>query len=179
MSLIDQALKKTQSSLHKQNTKSPRAPIYSATTTQIPLAAQRVANPYKRKNIADSSFKLSAINKYWIIGSLSLVLIAIIGFETHGHFAMIKQSYANFYGKIFSNFSLKPKKISPIISTQPLILNGTMKMDSERVVLINDTLYHVGQTVNGYQIKQIHYNHVILQNTSTGQALELTPELTD
>lgn len=179
MSLIDQALKKTQSSLNKQKTESLRSPIYSAATAQIPLTTQRLINPTGRKNTANTFFEFPAMNKYWIIGPLLAIFVAAIGFETHLHFASVKAHYANFYGKIATDFLSKSKKAALVIASQPLTLDGTMEMNSARVALINGKLYHTGQTVNGYQIQQIHYNGVTLQNTATHQTNELTPELTD
>lgn len=177
MSLIDQALKKTQTSLRqnrpdkaeKQDT-SPRSPIYSTThTSQIPLSAQRIINPFKKKYPSNK--------KYWIVGAVSLIAVGIMGFEIVTHFSPIEKRYAHFYGNIFSH-SFVLKKAVPVVVEKPMILNGTMEMDNERVALINSDLYHIGQSVDGYKIKQIRYNNVLLQNTTTHQNRLLTPTLT-
>lgn len=168
MSLIDEALKKTQSSLHQQKTS------IEYVTPPIPQAPQTPrmspsAYPFKQTKIAH--FEMPTINKYWLIGIASFMLFCTIGFETYAHFSAVKQRYANFYGAALSPLSFA--------SQTPLTLNGTMKSSNASVALINGHLYHAGDTISHYQIKEIHYDHVTLQDPKTHQIRTLTSELTD
>lgn len=167
MSLIDEALKKTQSSLHQQKTESesvipqsPRTPIISPSNY-----------PFKKTKVAH--FEMPVINKYWLIGIASFMVLCTIGFETYAHFTAVKQRYENFYNAALSHLSFGSS------NSIPLVLNGTMKSNSQGVALINGHLYHAGDTISHYQVKQIHYDHVMLQDPKSHQIRILTPELTD
>jgi hypothetical protein len=175
MSLIDQALKKTQSSLRGQNKPGVDPLKTPEPERHIPLTAQRVANSFKRRRISNRTFTLPTINKYWMIGIGVFIAVALMCFEIVSHFSDIKGRYANFYKTLYSDVTFQHG--AGVNSTQPLILNGTMEMNGEHVALINGNLYHAGESVNGYLIKQVHYNYVALQNPATHRIRELSPSI--
>ena len=164
MSLIDEALKKTQSSLHQQKTESEFA---TPQKPQTPIISPS-AYPFKQNRVAH--FEMPTISKFWLIGIASFMMLCTIGFETYAHFQAVKQRYENFYGAMLTHLSFKKT---------PLVLNGTMKSNNQGVALINGHLYHAGDAISHYQVKQIHYDHVTLQDPKTHQVRVLTPELTD
>lgn len=174
MSLIDQALKKTQSALNQKKVLPTQTP--SHTNNDRPQTRPISARP-QIPLFARQSLGIPAIMKYGMIGALSIVAIIVIGFEIHSHYTTLTQRYNGFYGKMFSRFS-QPKKIIPVaVAEPPLVLNGTLETGIERIALINQQLYHVNEIVDGYLIKQIHYNRVVLQNITTHKTRVLTPKL--
>lgn len=157
MSLIDQALKKTQSSLHQQNKPNTR----TESVTPPPFTAQQIVNSLKTKK----RFNMPEINKYWIVGTLSAAILVSLVFIVTTHFKTIEQRYTHFYKNIFSH------------PNQSLVLNGVIEMNNNRVALINGHLYHAGESIDGLQIAQIHYDHILLKNQATQQTQILRPTL--
>lgn len=61
---------------------------------------------------------------------------------------------------------------SPSVSGQTLVLNGVYVSDQEKLALINNKTFHLGDVVDGLKIVEIEFNRVTLQS-KTG-ALVLT-----
>lgn len=192
MSLIDQALKKTQSALkQKAQTTSSTQPIIDKVDKPEPIrpapAVHAIPKKYKKTShtVSDFGFNgtdfLDFITNRWVIGAASFVFMAMLVLTMHQYVLHIGQRYTQFYGHLFQHV-LPVKNKSKLVTTPPkpvvpMKLNGTLQMENQHVALINHQLYHTGETIDGYQIEEIHYNHVILQNTETHQKRELTPEL--
>lgn len=179
MSLIDQALKKTQSSLNQQQTTSTDTPAQKTSTTHMPFYASRITTRFEKKYILNG-----------VIGITIAAIITLSGFEIDKHAAVIAERYTYFYGNIFSLSSTTPQKPTPaqsltkplplaseLIPEKSLVLTGTMEMEKERAALINGHLYHVGDRVADYQIKAVHYNQVVLSDPVTHHIKILTTEL--
>lgn len=189
MSLINQALKKTQSLLHEQKKRSIHSSELASesvmqTTSTPPFA--RLKNPFYQKSTTLKSFEALSINKYWAIGIASAIFITCIGFEIVTHFTVIEKRYANFYEKLFSSTTVKKKPV-PIIAA-PVVVNtaapiasltleGTMETGHKRAAMINGDLYSIGEIIAGYKIMQIHYDHIVLQNIVTHHIHTLSPKL--
>ncbi|OGT44165.1 MAG: hypothetical protein A3F13_06070 [Gammaproteobacteria bacterium RIFCSPHIGHO2_12_FULL_40_19] len=196
MSLIDQALKKTQSALHQKTRPIlPKQPIVDRAEPLLerePLRPTVHAIPrgYKKRtrtaldfNFVSTDFRDFMTNR-WVLGALAFVFAAMLVLSAHQYLSHISQRYTQFYGHLFDRrlpakntpkpIATPPKPITPAI---PLQLNGTLQMNSEHVALINHQLYHAGETIDGYKILHVRYNHVDLQNIETHQVLELLPEL--
>jgi len=184
MSLIDQALKKTQSSLNQQKAEPVAQSKPIARPVPTPTFRQTPRNPLQQRRLITPRIELPGLNKYYAWSLLGLILLTLGAFVIHTNYASIAKRYVNFYGTIFldQSASVKPTPALPPPTTmapvQPLSLDGTMEMDNERVALINGHLYHRGEIIEGYRITQIHYNDVLLQNTVTQQSMTLTPALT-
>lgn len=174
MSLIDQALKKTQSSL-KQNHAQTAATVETHPTENTPPNTPPL---FARRQ---SRFELPSIHPRWIIVSLLLLGASFCGYELITHFHPIEKRYSTFYKNTWSSLTAslhRHKKLSTPISEAPLIVNGILEMNKNRVALINGKLYHPGEMVNGYNIVSIHYNRVTLENPNTMQIRTITPSLT-
>lgn len=180
MSLIDQALKKTQSSLqqnHAQNSASAEThePIENTASNPNtpPLFARR-----------DARFALPSIHPQWIIAGVLFVGACFCGYALITHFHPVEKRYSTFYKNTWTSLTAslhqhsKLKKLTTPISDAPLVVNGIMEMNKDRVALINGKLYHPGEMVNGYNIVSIHYNRVTLENPNTMQIRTITPSLT-
>ncbi len=179
MSLIDEALKKTQSALKKQNAREVFASesiIQAAQTTQP--SSSKTTYPYQQKRFSRHSFKMPKIYQYGLMGVLATTTLLMIFFEIHAHSTAIEQRYTQFYKGVFSHFSSTQPvaKLTPLAKL-PLTLNGIMKTKHKSAALINNQLYHVGETIDGYQIQQIHYDHVVLKDTISGKTEILKQDL--
>lgn len=158
MSLIDQALKKTQLSLNKQKTEAVPQPEPIAQTPQTQQSfSQQPRNPLQQKRLITRRIPLPGFNKYIAFSLLGLILLILSVFIIHANYAKYP--------------------ISLTTLAHPLSLDGTMEMDNERVALINGHLYHKGEIIEGYRITQIHYNDILLQDTDSHQSITLMPKL--
>lgn len=188
MSLIDQALKKTQSALHQKRRNVPPAQPNVDKPEPIRPAVHAIPRKYqktKSHTVSDFTFNhtdlVNFVTNRWVIGAASFIFLLMLTLTTHQYFLYIKEQYIQFYGQLFQHLLpakhkpvATPKPVAPII---PLQLNGTLQMKHQHVALINHQLYHAGEMIDGYKIEQIRYNHVDLLNLQTHQKRELTPEL--
>lgn len=181
MSLIDQALKKTQTSLHKQKKESAAQADFSADSGHSSFAPSpdrpsyfTPKDPFYKKNKRAFHIAFPSINPYWMMGSAAAIIAIMLIFAVAVHFKAMEQRYLNFY-----HFK-KPVVIAPKLIVAPLSslsLEGTMQAGSERVAMINGALYHTKDMIGGYQIKQIRYNTVILENPATHHQHPLSPAM--
>ncbi|OGT33800.1 MAG: hypothetical protein A3C44_05225 [Gammaproteobacteria bacterium RIFCSPHIGHO2_02_FULL_39_13] len=183
MSLIDEALKKTQSSL--KNTQRPHSvstseSIVSRATATSAMHAGMIPNQFIKPRRTKKSFAFPnmTFNLHWIIFSVaSIISISLIIFMLM-HFHSITDRYVNFYSNLFSQHKTQRVITQPVMNeTMPLTLSGTMRINNKRVALINGNLYRVGEVVNGYKVNAIQYDHVTLLNPQTHQIRTLVPEL--
>lgn len=190
MSLIDQALKKTQSALHQKTRNVPPAKPIVHKPEPIPHTVHAIPPKYpkmKSRTASDFNFNnidiVNFITNRWVLGTASLLFVAMLTVSMHPYFSYIGQRYVQFYGHLFEDIvptKSKPTLVvapKPVIPMIPLELNGTIQVEHQRVALINHKLYHLGEMIDGYKIKQIRYNYVDLQNIETHQKRVLTPEL--
>lgn len=181
MSLIDQALKKTQSALHPQKVSTRRTDTFSNTPSE---ATPRTQAPlFSRANIMDF------FTHRWILSLTSFVFAMSIAWVAHHHIVQITQRYEHFYGHLYQNVapqklnSVPPiKKIAqpqaqPTPAVIPLQLEGTLQVGSEHVAMINQALVHKNQVIDGYRVEKVKDNAVDLQNITTHQDKLLTQTL--
>lgn len=170
MSLIVDALKKTQSALNPHEEQ-----LHKKSDALITESPPPMTFSISKKH--DFEF----VNR-WSIGFFALVLLGFLIALTHTYIAHLAARYVNFYGDLAHEISSgkvqKPvvisEKAAPVIN---FTLDGTLQMNGEHVALINNRLYYVGQIIEGFQIKRIHYNTVTVVNPITHQETVLTPAL--
>ncbi|PIZ04061.1 MAG: hypothetical protein COY58_06220 [Gammaproteobacteria bacterium CG_4_10_14_0_8_um_filter_38_16] len=192
MSLIDDALKKTQSAL----TKKPKSTAtFSTSETHAKATAShhsidpkisaaiinRKKTPFlseKRKDLIYAIIK----SRLFLLAVLILIAGCMITFF-YNPLPQISKRYVQFYGHFFNGKALKkttPPKIPAAPTTKTvstLSLDGTLETGQTHAALINNQLYYTGEKIDGYQIKHIEYNRVILLDLSTHETHVLTPTL--
>lgn len=174
MSLIDQALKKTQKDLRQQK----RAKSVSPS----------VNNPYKiPPYTTDNSFSaddfLDFCRNRWVIGTgVALVLAALILIFPPSQLA---HRYENFYSGLFHSVVTKksapPVTLVSTITTAPLSsleLEGTVQVSHHQAAMINQQLLNTGETILGYRVEHIQDNAVDVLNLQTHEMHRLTQALT-
>lgn len=186
MSLIDQALKKTQTSLHKQKKEGVAQPDFSADSVRssfIPSPDHQTyfkpapKDPFYKKNKPRFDFEFPTIDPYFMMISAVVIIAVMLIIAVATHFKTIEQRYANFY-HIKKAPVVAPKPIAPPVAPlSSLSLEGTMQAGNERVAMINGSLYHTKDMIGGYQIKQIRYNTVVLENPTTHHKHQLSPTM--
>ena len=184
MSLIDQALKKTQTSLHKQKKESAAQADFStdnAPSSFTPLADHHTyfkptpKDPFYRKNKSLFDFEFPVIDPYFMMVSAAIIIGVMLIIAVVTHFKTIEQRYENFY-HFKKPVVIAPKPVTPAVAPlSSLSLEGTMQAGHEHVAMINGVLYHTKDRVGGYQIKQIRYNTVVLENPATHHEQQLSP----
>ena len=184
MSLILDALKKTQSALNPHRDTARATPPKKEQHSQqhIPFSFQ------KNKTIDFTRF----LNR-WTIGICSAGLLIAILLVGHHFFSTVFKRYMGFYGELASAVSNRSPLITPankpIVSTQkptlvelPAIpnfqLQGTVQVNGEHLALINQVMYHPGQFIGDFEITQVRYENVTLFNRKTHQIVRLVPPLT-
>jgi len=138
MSLIDQALKKTQSTLNQKS--QPNTPPQGTVNIPPELSPQ---SPFYSVPEVDHSFDITDyLFNRWIIGCAALFFVAILALTTHRFFPRVEHRYMSFYSHLFEPKAL-PEKIAQLpapaatalVPTIPLALDGTLKIQNERVAL--------------------------------------------
>ena len=175
MSIINDALKKTQASLNKakkapdekqnspsnQSTSNIYEKLYKAQNDQqnglTPEAGQK--KKASDKEASKKSPKIFPIAVFFL-------LCALGGF----FFIARPQSLQSFLHSIKKkSISSKPPAVRKVPKKRKykageLVLNGTSLIDEKRVALINDEIYETGEIINGMKITSIDLNKVELRN---------------
>ncbi|VAX37813.1 hypothetical protein MNBD_UNCLBAC01-1511 [hydrothermal vent metagenome] len=174
MSIIDQALRKTQSELEKKNNESRKPAINVETTPR--QQPPPIAKP--RPKIKKDSPEKKKVLKGLIF---TFMLLAIFS----GIYFIVKKT--DLQTSSFNKEEKKKKNLIKFIQpkTTPLpiraytkgsfILNGTMIIGDNRVALINNTIYKIGENVNGKKIISISMREVILKDKN-GERVSLRAE---
>lgn len=151
MSIIDQALKKTQQAIEKEK---------STTSQKMTYESEKIVTQTPRATIATKNYK-----KNILILSISLTLITL--------FLIL----FNFVPTLFTWHFHKISQSTNAMPPPPMILNGTVHVGNNRAALINHQLYHTGQLIGEFQITEIHSNSVELKNIKTSKTQKLTESL--
>ena len=158
MSIINDALKKTQQSFNKQNDQdisSLYEQIHSKPKPET-VTTEKISEPQKSNPKKIFALFLSIAGIAILLSSL---LIAFSG-KSHSRskpVAFVKSIVARETAKI-----IKPPEKKQTYQKGELFLNGTMEMQGKTVALINDGIYEVGDTVDGKKITDIRMDGVEL-----------------
>lgn len=178
MSLIDDALKKTQSALNPNQAqyKPPLDKEIPTSSFRTPPIPEHIRFLTKKKR----EVRAFVLNR-WTIGIPAFLFLSLFVMFAHTFFLHLAQRYTRFYSQLIHEVSTS-KVEKPIVVAAPIPvinfeLDGTLQMNGEHVALINHALYHIGEVIDGFQIKSVHYNSVTLVNLKTHQKEVLTPEL--
>ncbi|HBR14699.1 MAG TPA: hypothetical protein DD723_04030 [Candidatus Omnitrophica bacterium] len=185
MSIIHNALKKTQNQLDKKN--GDKTKIYE-TFKQSRLASKptlRTSSPVSDNNPSSTSTNIRSIhtakktetaNKE-TFGKKPILFIL-------GTFLVGAGFFLAFL--IFKKPSTTPDRSSPAPSyvikethygnTVKLILNGTMMKGDKMIALINNEIYELGDSINGMKIENITLDGVELLNNGKIVTLRLRPK---
>ena len=178
MSIIDQALKKTQQALEKKEViVTPEVKSQSEqfiTRAQEKIAAEnkvpekktpekkiteKKPSPFKPVAHKPSArFNTKSRKFFFMLCSMVTLIVFML-------------ALMNTEPKFF--LAYHHKLASPI-----LVLNGTMHMGDHKAAEINHKLYQIGQNIGSFEITDIQFNEVDLKNLATGQTQKLTEKLT-
>lgn len=190
MSIINDALKKTQMSFKKKDASAkkeepqkeePKEPsnVYEKLYKKQ-AALQEASRAAKGQPAAKQDAKASEPGpaKNWIktVG-VTLLVLALIG--TGLYFASKQEAVQDMLSSLKakgmaakSQFNRPtPKKRS--YRPGELVLNGTSLIDGKRVALINDEIYQVGEVVDGKTITHIDLNLIELKDDETVTTLRV------
>lgn|SRR3990167_2802531 len=162
MSIIDEALKKTQRALSEKEKKIKAQTAVPIISRAQQKSSESIMQPVELTELSGNAKSIKS-NKYIYVTGLFFGFILLL--------LILK----NIDSSIFPNAMNKKQIITPAVST--LVLNGTMRIGNHRAALINHNLYQLGQMINGYQIIDIRFNEVDLINPVTHQAQKLTESL--
>lgn len=193
MSLILDALKKTQSALNSHSAKlkvTPEKSVHTAVPPKPESESQQHHIPFSFHKNHSIDF-MQFLNR-WTIGLCSFGLLIAVLLVGHHFFSNVFKRYAGFYGELahaISDHALLAtpvnKPIAPTTKPAPAVLpsiphfqlDGTVQVDGKHLALINQTMYHTGQFIGDFEITQIRYEDVTLVNHKTHQIVRLTPAL--
>ena len=187
MSIIHDALKKTQRSLEEtqnefRETSSNMAPSLAQLST-ISVRKFIPPNP-KETKLSPSRPKgtYSAVRTgTWIF----FIFILIIFIYTYNKYSEYLSQITTPKVKNQELVSPPPTKIIeapplPISSPasarspkDPVIFNGTMTAGADKVAVINDQIYHIGEIVEGYTVKEIKQDQVVLEKNGESLTLDV------
>lgn len=190
MSIIDDALKKTQTNLEKTqgketpaSKKSPRstinktsAPSLNNTKPNQKTPAQTGAPTPKSKDEKTKKPPSKVIPLLFIL--IGLIIVAFFTFRKSlpKKFTITEKipfAKSKEIQSLTPTIKPKTKPIAQITYDQnTFILNGTSIIDNKRVALINNDIYNVGDTVNGRKVLVINKKTVILE-TAEGKQIEI------
>jgi len=172
MSIIHNALKKTQNQLDKKN--GDKTKIYE-TFKQSRLASKPSSTSTNIRSIHTAK-KTETANKE-TFGKKPILFIL-------GTFLVGAGFFLAFL--IFKKPSTTPDRSSPAPSyvikethygnTVKLILNGTMMKGDKMIALINNEIYELGDSINGMKIENITLDGVELLNNGKIVTLRLRPK---
>lgn len=179
MSAIMDALNKTQSAIDKKpysdrslygDIKIPH-PDASKTDPHAALLHKKKKSFFSTKN-GKAVFSI-LMHRYFILLSLS----AFLGFSIWFGYQHDQPITAEI-NKIKNSFKAQSKTTIAAQPAQiPLILDGTVRVDTKRDALINQQLYKVGDTIDGYLILEIHDGQIKLLDRTTLKTRILKTEL--
>lgn len=176
MSLIDDALKKTQSALtrrEKPAVKPTSSILQSKMDMPHPTVDPRLQSTFthrekspfaweEKKEIIVEFFRSRA----FILLITAIVLLALITFLYKDLIKIINELRAPHH--------ITPTQVT-LAPINTIKLDGTLATGREHAALINDKLYYTGQTIHGYQIQSINYNKITLLDPTTKKTYVLTP----
>ena len=180
MSIINDALKKTQLSFKKKDKppeKKPEAPVEQNTSNVYEkfhnkqAAQQNASAPGKGQSQKAANEKVSTLRsaKKWI--KTSAVVAVCLLFISGGFFFISRlRPVQKFFRSVKNNITPSrayiarktPKRRT--YKSGELVLNGTSLIDGKRVALINDEIYQVGEIINGKKITSINLNKIELRD---------------
>ncbi|MCK5260093.1 MAG: hypothetical protein KAJ70_03440 [Candidatus Omnitrophica bacterium] len=188
MSIINDALKKTQLSFKKkdkppaqetkdeksadQNTSNVYEKMYKKHANQQSASIPgRGSVPPKSEKEIDSDKKAAKLRsaKKWLKTSATVVIFLAI-LSGGVFFALRLEPVQDFISSIrkesTSSKAYIAKRIPKKRTYKPgeLVLNGTSIIDGKRVALINDEIYEIGETINGKKVTNINLNQIELSD---------------
>lgn len=178
MSTIIDALKKTQSAL--DNKPYPDHRLFG--DIEIPNTDARNQASLLKNTKKKKKKSISFLNKHFF---KRLVIASVLGSISWLGYHYQHQISAKLQTL---HTMLTEQKKQPIKTTPPptlptkkphtnLSLNGTIHVGNKRDALINNQLLKVGDTIDDYQVSQVHYNSVTLLNPQTKRSKILTTSL--
>ena len=173
MSIINDALKKTQANLNKTDPDQTPEKKQDAPNNQNPVniyeklhkTQSDQKNPNQAKETPDKERPTPQSLKKWF--KTSLIIVFCISLASVGLVLLSRYTPV----RIFVN-TIKQKGISSkrhisrrarkrrTYAAGELILSGTSLIDGKRVALINEEIYEVGDIINGKKITSINLNRV-------------------
>ena len=166
MSIINDALKKAQQSLEKKQHKTPIENVYEKLSKpQEPLAPHSaLSSPASISGVTSSDEPKAWYTNIFFLTSIFLIVIgfltAILIFLSNQSSIKIKHLFIQ---PVDSQGSVKPPPPSAVKRTynkDELVLSGIVMMGDQRVALINDAMYELGEKVQGKQIINITMDKV-------------------
>jgi len=183
MSIINDALKKTQLKFKKKDKVPSKTPepqpeqgtsniyekLYKARTDQ-----QNSSTPGQgqRGKISEKTTPKPRSAKKWLAVAVIVIICLLC---SYGSFFFLSRfpPFRNFFQTITKHSSYsrtrivrrapKKRKYKP----GELVLNGTSLIDGKRVALINDEIYQIGETIDGKKIISINLNKIELSDDET------------
>ena len=182
MSIINDALKKAQSSFKKTDKtpaeeKKQKNPADQSTLNVYEKLYKKQADqqnasvPGKNQKEKEADKKTSTLRsaKRWI-KTFAVVSVCLLLLSGSFFFIARLQPVRDFFHSVKKNRVSSRTYIAsqaPKIRTYKpgeLILNGTSLIDGKRVALINDEIYEVGEVINGKKITSINLNKIELRD---------------
>lgn len=192
MSIIDEALKKTQRSLstpkishETPHAVEPQQADSNTSTLEIrPSKANIVDEAYKQTKTklkrkeskrlrikTKEASKIAATTRSWNLPTLSQLKIPAIHLP---RMLLIGLGGAMLLSILFLLINSELSKPSPYVTTASgLTLNGTMTTNGQEVAVINGAMYHQGDVVDGNKVLAISLNQVTLSNHGHEYSLHL------
>ncbi len=191
MSIINDALKKTQFSLKKKDKtpepeKKPEAQANQGPSNvyeklykqQQEMKEVAAASNESRQKPSISKASKPRPAKKWLQTSATIVVFFLL---TYGLFFVISRyTPAKDYLDSIKNKSARSRTRIAQKTQKPrkyaageLILNGTSLFDGKRIALINDEIYEIGETVDGKKITSISLNRIELRDKDTVTTLRV------
>ena len=182
MSIINDALKKTQLNFKKKN-----KPAEKQEEPQAAQADQSTSNVYEKlyqkqqdlqsassaarrqqANTSDKSSTLRSAKKWIKISTTTAVCLLFLagGLYFLSRFEPVQDFFRSIKRKTAPSRNYIARQAQKRRSYKPgeLVLNGTSLIDGKRVALINDEIYQVGETINGKKITSINMNQIELRD---------------
>ncbi len=172
MSIIDDALRKAQSNLSKAKGKETPAPI------NTPQSAKNSSTPTQNNAVPKTRTPTTKIIPLLVIPICLGAIFFFFVFNKKSPKTWVITKGLPFpksdtIKKQFPSIKPRTKPLPKINYAQgTLILNGTSIIDNNRVALINNNIYSVGEIVNGKKILNISNKNVELEN-ETGEIIYL------
>ncbi len=175
MSIINDALKKTQDNLEKKEPKD-MSEVYAKLHGESPAAPEGSKNTSQKPTPAKENKKKTSSNlsQYLIL----LVLLIGIGFVIKNYYPQLIPRQLSFnlnFKKIFNQvrssssptfrpFSPQKKTAQPPINANSIVLQGTLAREGKNVALLNDRIYESGESINGKTIVNITLKKVDIKD---------------
>lgn len=173
MSIINDALKKTQTNMDPKETKDV-SKIYeklhppASTPPPRPASPSGSKQPEPPKQPVKKSQAPAILAIVCILCVVTGVLVAALFFS--------KQKSSEL-SKKFTNTFFKPKAPKPaparVYRPGEIVLNGTMMMSDHRVALINDKIFEIGDVIDGRELLDVSFNKITLKDQDTGELITL------